>query len=808
MYLRMGGLLWPDRTKPMRHLLHTLLLALLSPVAVAQLNMGLVGTLDYQAIRQSNLSNLWGYTDETGIDYALVGVNGGPDAGTGGISVVSLEDPANPVEVFFFAGPNSIWREVKVWNHHAYITTEAESGGITIVDLSPLPQSTNLPAILWEAPDWTTSHSLFIDENGRLFIHGANRGNGGAIMYDLTQDPMAPVEVGSFDQWYCHDSFARGDTLYAAHIYDGFFSIVDVSYPAAPVLLGTRATPSNFTHNTWLDDSGRYLYTTDERPGSYIGAYDVSDPSDILEVDRLRSDEVNEAIIHNTYWKDHKLYHSYYTRGMAVYDATYPHNLVEVGNYDTSPFVGSGFNGAWGVYPFFESGLLIVSDIEAGLFVLSANIPAACWLEGLVTNAVSSAPVGNATISIVGIEASDITGVDGAYSTGYHSGGNYSVIASAPGYVSQLIDDVVLQNGVLTTLDIQLEPLQAFALSGTVRTQLAGTPVPNAVVELTSPTYSFLAQADANGDWTLPAVYADDYAYTAGAWGWVTGCGIINDLGVGSGPVELLLQQGYADDMALDLGWTVSGDATVGTWERGVPVGTTINNAQSNAGADVSGDCGDQAYVTGNGGGNAGDDDVDGGSTILTSPVFDATGVLQPHVRYKRWFFNGGGSGSPNDAMTISLSNGSQTVTVETITSATPGMSSWQQGDVAIASFLAPTATMRLIVTIGDEAPGHVVEGGLDDFELVHQGVNGIAERSEAEVAVIPNPNTGSFTVVVPDGEYAEIEVVDAMGRSVHRARNSGVRTEIDLDLEPGSYLVRMHHASGSVQQLRMLVVR
>src|SRR5690606_25824342 len=115
--------------------------------------------------------------------------------------------------------------------------------------LRPLPQSTDLPSTVWTAPDWDTAHSLYIDENGRLYIHGANHGNGGVIMYDLEQDPMDPVLVGSFDNWYVHDGYARGDTMYLAHVRDGFFSIVDVSDPASPRLLGQQNTPNNFTHN-------------------------------------------------------------------------------------------------------------------------------------------------------------------------------------------------------------------------------------------------------------------------------------------------------------------------------------------------------------------------------------------------------------------------------------------------------------------------------------------------------------------------------------------------------------------------------
>ena len=71
--------------------------------------------------------------DETGIEYALVGARKGT-------SVVSLASPENPVEVFWEPGMESIWRDLKTWQNHAYITTEAENG-LLIMDLSPLPGS-------------------------------------------------------------------------------------------------------------------------------------------------------------------------------------------------------------------------------------------------------------------------------------------------------------------------------------------------------------------------------------------------------------------------------------------------------------------------------------------------------------------------------------------------------------------------------------------------------------------------------------------------------------------------------------------
>ena len=183
----------------------------------AQNNLELLSNLDYQSLHGSDLSDIWGYVDEEGNEYAIVGVN------NGGVSIVDVTDAENPFEVFFSPGPSTIWRDMKTWGDYAYITNES-SGGLKIIDMSGLPDDTNLPVVQYDLGNWQSAHNLYIDEFGYCYIAGANRGNGGVIFLDLNIDPMNPVEVGEYDQFYVHDVVTKNNLMYLSHISDGFFS--------------------------------------------------------------------------------------------------------------------------------------------------------------------------------------------------------------------------------------------------------------------------------------------------------------------------------------------------------------------------------------------------------------------------------------------------------------------------------------------------------------------------------------------------------------------------------------------------------
>ena len=208
--------------------------------------------------------------------------------------------------------------------------------------------------------------------------------------------------------------------------------------------------------------------------------------------------------------------------GVSIYDATYPANMVEVGHYDTSPFTGSGFNGAWGVYPFLPSGNLLVSDIEGGLYILGPTYVHACWLQGTITNAITTAPVNLADISITTTAAHGTSAPDGTYSTGWGIPGNFDVLVHAAGYFDQTATGIVLVSGQITVLDVALEPMIPFAFGGVVVDAGTNAPVAGAQVELHSNDQDYTLTTDANGQFNVPTMFASDYTVTAGAWGYHT----------------------------------------------------------------------------------------------------------------------------------------------------------------------------------------------------------------------------------------------------------------------------------------------
>ncbi len=715
----------------MKRLLFLVLTVCLSVEMFAQLNVSYVGEINYN----QSLSDVWGYAAPDGTEYAIVGVRNGT-------SIVSLADPSNPTEVAFIDGASTTWRDIKVWGQTAYVTCECDDG-LLVIDLSDLPNSA--PSYEWHeaGSDFLTNcHNIYIDEFGYAYLAGCNLNEGGMVFVDVATTPGTPIFAGFGANEYSHDVYTRGNLMYSSEINIGVFTVYDVTDKSNVINLGAQETPATFTHNAWLSDDSNFLFTTDEVPNAPVGSYDVSDPTDIQELDQFRPLETlgEDVIPHNVHvWQDWIIV-SYYSDGCIIIDGSRPNNLIEVGNFDTYLPASAGFNGAWGAYPFLPSGLILISSIDEGLYVLEPNYVRACWLEGNVTDADTGAPLNGVVVDINSTELnSGNSTASGDYATGVATAGTFEVTYSLPGYIPQTIE-VTLENGVLVIQDIQLVPLPTFAIDGIVIDAITGEPVPNAVINVNGEGLNFDLSSDANGAFST-AVIQGQFDFLVGAWGYQHA--ISNESVSDEINVVLEVNPGYQDDFILDFNWTVENFAEAGLWERGEPIGTYQNNGNIvNPEFDLGNDFGDQCYMTGNGGGGQGQDDVDDGVVTLISPVMDLSDYNNPILTFSYWFFNAGGSGNPNDELVVRVNNGNTEVVLATYDQS---LSIWNQSEAfQLASVIGITDNMTVIFETADDPNGHLVEAAIDGF-LVEDDLETFVPSFSASVTTGCGPLTVDF---------------------------------------------------------------
>jgi choice-of-anchor B domain-containing protein len=756
----------------------------LTSMVFGQLNMTFLSNLNFQTAHGANLANIWGYVDEVGNEYAVIGTSEG-------ISIVDVTIPTAPVEVFWEQKTSNIWRELKVFGDYLYVTTEA-SEGLTIIDMSPLPGSTTLPVVQYFGPsgqEWQSSHTIYMDDDGYAYISGANRGNGGIIILDVFTNPMAPIEVGVFDNWYSHDCYARNDTLFGAHISDGFFSIVDISDKANPILLATKATPNFFTHNIWLSDDGTFVLTTDEKPSSYVAAYDITSVSNIVETDRIQTSPGSGVIPHNTHILGDFAVTSYYRDGVTIHDITRPNNLVEVGKFDTSPLTGNGFNGCWGVYPYLPSGNIIASDMEGGLFVLGASYVKGCYVEGIVTDSITNLPLQGVTVTILNEIQTDLSKANGSYAVSTVSTGLKTVKFNKTGYYPKTYS-FNLATGQLINQNVELVPIPPYPFTIKVIDQATNAPINNVKVRLESPNISHEGQTNGLGEEDFTLYYQDNYYVTVGKWGYVTDCQttLINN---STGLITVSIAKGIYDDFSFDFGWNTNGNATTGLWERAIPIG---GSGSANAEIDADYDCGAYAFVSGNANTlDADEDDVDGGNIVLISPSFNLSTYSDPYINYARYFFNNFGPYAMDDTLKIILSNGTTTALIDKVGRDTANFHKWVFKSIRVQDFLTPTATMTLIVRTSDlDTNVNITEAGFDFFSVSNSPLLELEnEIGKAEFTLFPNPANDKISISgVKINE--KFYVYDAKGQEMYSFLPQQSSCVVDLSrFSEGLYIVQ-----------------
>ena len=340
----------------------------------------------------------WGWTDpETGKEYALVGT-------TTSAAFVDISDPTQPIYLGRIPTEtvNSIWRDIKVYNNYAFIVADFTSSvpladrqhGMQVFDLTRLRNVANPPQIF--SPDVTyngfgKAHNIVInEESGFAYAVGTETFSGGPHFVNI-QNPLNPLSAGGYaDDAYSHDAqvvtyngpdadYTGREILIGSNVNE--VVLVDVTDKNAPTQISTMNYSNiGYTHQGWFTDDMTYFLLGDEVDEINFGLNTRTVVFDFTDLDNptFQMDYYGPtgAIDHNGYVVGDNFYIANYSAGLRIVDISNIASgvMTEFAFFDTFiPNDNTAFNGAWNIYPYFESGNIIISDIEGGLFVVKPD---------------------------------------------------------------------------------------------------------------------------------------------------------------------------------------------------------------------------------------------------------------------------------------------------------------------------------------------------------------------------------------------------------------------------------------------------
>lgn len=378
------------------------------------------------------INDVWGWEDaDTGQQIAIAGTI----EGTVFVDVTDGKNPIFfgllPTPSVVDGNFGNLWGDIRVFENTAYIGSEAADFeaffttgelvgfGVQIVDLTQFRGATG-EIDIEEAnriTEITQSHNLSLNEDtGRLYVAGSFLngtpcadpfGSGGSAVYDLNADPINPEFIGCLDgELYNHDlqcviyhgpdadyrgrEICVGSNEVAMRIYDatdiddvqvlGTLEYLDVAFDSDTSDGLFPGAPAFYAHQGWLSEDHSFFYLGDELDEGQQGIprttyiWDLTDLDDAQLVNNFS--DGSTSIDHNMFVLEGLLYQANYTEGLNIFDAwkSDKGRLSERGYFDTFPaHDDTDFFGAWGNYPFFGDGKVIVTSSDEGLFVLDSQ---------------------------------------------------------------------------------------------------------------------------------------------------------------------------------------------------------------------------------------------------------------------------------------------------------------------------------------------------------------------------------------------------------------------------------------------------
>lgn len=378
------------------------------------LNYDLMGRVTLEEMDAEAGNDCWGWTDSTtGREYAIMGVNNGT-------SFIDITDSTSPQYLGKLptSTVDSSWRDMKVYNDHVYIVSEAGDHGLQVFNLANLRglDSEQVFSADYTDKSFGKAHNIAINEDsGYAYIAGAR--TKGIYAFNLS-NPLAPkLELEGSQFGYSHDAQivnykGPDQDHFGKEIYIGSnenkVDIVDVTDKSEPKLISTFLYDHQYTHQAWLTDDHKYALLGDELDevdSNYELKADAKTRTVIIDLSDLDKPSLHhdyeaetKAIDHNGYVKGTEFFLASYTAGLRVLDILNidQKSISEIGFFNTfidhndsglpnSTTVksqdpdgdhsgkkgnSSAFNGAWSVYPFFKSENIIISDINSGLYIV------------------------------------------------------------------------------------------------------------------------------------------------------------------------------------------------------------------------------------------------------------------------------------------------------------------------------------------------------------------------------------------------------------------------------------------------------
>ena len=349
----------------------------------------------------TSLNDIWGWTDtQTNKEYALVGMSNGT-------SFVDVSDPENPIYIGRLPTQtnNSSWRDIKVYQNYAFIVSEASGHGMQIFDLTELRNFNGTPFNFSNSAfygEFGNAHNIFINEDtGYAYAIGTSTcGPGGLHIVDISS-PTNPSKSACVSD----PNTGRSNTGYVHDVQCVVYNGPDSNYVGKEICFGSNETnvwiadlstksddssgsktiglgsyDDYYTHQGWLTEDHKYFIQNDELDEYYSSSinntrtliWDVQDLSNPTVLGTYIGP--TPSIDHNNYIIGNKVFMSHYTSGLRILDISDITSPTEEAYFDVYPANdNTSFDGTWSNYPYFESGSIVVTSIDEGLFVLKSS---------------------------------------------------------------------------------------------------------------------------------------------------------------------------------------------------------------------------------------------------------------------------------------------------------------------------------------------------------------------------------------------------------------------------------------------------